>query len=111
METGNAPTRTVRPWYGIIVRVGSDVDQPAADLQEVLRRDGTLEAHEIGAEHALDELLAPRQLHEQLLRRQRDVQEEADAQIGPQRAQQGRHEVQLVVVHPHRRALRGHLRR
>ena len=110
IETGNAPTRTVRPWYGIIVRVGATSTSRRADLQEVLGRDGALEAHEVGSEHALDDLLAPRQLHEQLLRRQRDVQEEADAEIGPQRAQQRRHEVQLVVVHPHGRALGGDLR-
>ena len=101
---------TLRPSYGIERARRRDVDEPAADLQEVLRRDGPLEADEVRAEHPLDDLLAPRQLHEQLLRRQRDVQEEADPQIGPQRAQHGRHEVQLVVVHPHGRALRGHRR-
>ena len=85
-----------------------DVDEPAADLQEVLRRDGPLKADEVRAEHPLDDLPAPRELHEELLRRQRDVQEEADPQIGPERAQHGRHEVQLVVVDPDRRALRGH---
>ena len=38
------------------------------------------------------------------------MQEEADAEVGPQRAQHRRHEVQLVVVDPHGRVLRGHRR-
>ena len=108
---GMRPRAPCAPDTGICARAGVDVDQPAADLQEVLRSHRALEADEVGSQHALDDLLAPWQLHEQLLRRQRDVQEEADAQIGPQRAQERGHEVQLVVVHPDGRARRGHATR
>ena len=31
----------------------------------------------------------------------RDVQEEADGQVGPQRAQHFGHQLQLVVLYPH----------
>src|SRR5690606_8130349 len=52
--------------------------QTSGEIQEVLGTTGEVEADEIGAEETLDDLGAPRQLHEQLDRRERDVQEEAD---------------------------------
>ncbi len=45
-------------------------------------------ADEVGAEQALDHLGAPGELPEQLGRRERDVEEEADAQVGAHLAQQ-----------------------
>ncbi len=62
---------------------------------------GQVEADQIGAEQALDDLGAPRHLHEQLDRRERDVQEEPDGQVGAQHAQHLRHQLQLVVLDPH----------
>ena len=70
-----------------------------------MRAAGALEADEVGAEQALEELAAPGQLQEELGRRERDVQEEPDADVGPQLAQQRGHEQELVVVDPDRRAL------
>ena len=64
---------------------------------------GQLEADQVGAEQPPHDLRAPRQLHEQLHRRERDVQEEADPQVRPQLAQHRGHQLQLVVLHPHRR--------
>ncbi len=66
-----------------------------------------MEADQVGAEQAVDDLGAPRHLHEQLDRRERDVQEEADGQVGPQHAQHLRDQLQLVVLDPHGRALGG----
>ena len=69
-----------------------------------------MESDEVGAEQALDDLAPPRHLHEQLDRRERDVQEEADGEIGAQHPQHLRHQLQLVVLDPDGGALRGGLR-
>ena len=86
-------------------------DQPSGQEQEVLRAAGQMEADEVGAEQALDDLGAPRHLHEQLDRRKRNVQEESDGEVGPQHPQHLRHQLQLVVLNPHRRAVGGGARR
>ncbi len=49
------------------------------------------------------DLGAPRQTHEQLHRRERDVEEEADDEVGSLVAQHLGHELQVVVVDPHDR--------
>ena len=59
-----------------------------------------VEADEVGAEQAFEQLLAPRQDAEDLGRRKRDVQEEADARARHALAQHARHEHQLIVVDP-----------
>ena len=64
-----------------------------------------LEAHEIGAEQALQDLAPPRKLGEELDRWERDVEEEADPQVRARVAQHLRDQLQLVVMHPHRRTL------
>ena len=87
--------------------MGLVADALADQPDEVLRAAGQLEADQVGAEQALEDLPAPRQLLEQLGRRERDVQEEADADVGAQLAQHLRHQLELVVVHPDRRALGG----
>ena len=89
--------------------MGLVADALAHQPHEVLRRARSLEADHVGAEQALEELAPPRQLLEQLGRRERDVQEEPDPQVGPQLAQHRRHQLHLVVVHPHRRVLGGDL--
>ena len=61
------------------------------------------------AEQAGGDLGAPRQPHEQLDRRERDVEEEADDEVGPLVAQHLRHELQVVVVDPHDRLVGGDL--
>lgn len=63
-----------------------------------------LESQEIGAEQTGQDLAAPGQLHEQFARGERDVQEEADVDVGAQFAQHLWDELELVVVHPHRAA-------
>ena len=59
-----------------------------------------VEADEVGAEQAFEQLLAPRQDAEGLERRKRDVQEKADARARHAFAQHGGHEHQLIVVDP-----------
>ena len=75
--------------------------QVAGQPQEVLRAQRALEADQVRAEQPAEDLDAARQLHEQLDRRERDVQEEADPQVRTLCAQHRRHELQLVVLHPH----------
>ena len=93
---------------------GLPAGRPAAGPQEVRRIGAPLEADQVGAEEPLDDLPAPRQLREQLIAGERDVAEEPDPQIRSGSTQHRRHQLQLVVVHPHRGArsrLRGgHLR-
>ncbi len=69
-----------------------------------------METDQVGSEQTAHDLGAPRQLHEQLDRRKRDVQEETDAQVRPEFAEHRRHKLQLVVLHPDRRALGADLR-
>ena len=62
---------------------------------------GSLEADEVCAQQTLEDLRAPRQLGEDLPAREGDVVEESDGQVGAGLAQEGRHQLELVVVHPH----------
>ena len=81
-------------------------EQAGAEPGEVVRAGRGLEADQVGAEHPPEQLGPAGQLHEQLGRRERDVHEEADAQVGSQLAEQRRHQLQVVVLHPdHRVAL------
>ena len=77
--------------------------QTEADGQpgEVVGPVGGLEAHQVAAQDPPGQGLPPRQLHEQLLGRERDVEEEPDPQVGPGPPQHGRYQLELVVVHPH----------
>src|SRR5699024_8095094 len=61
-------------------------------------------------EESADDLLAPRQLTEQVRAGEGDVQEEADPQVGAQLPEDARHELQLVVLHPYGGTLGGDLR-
>ena len=106
MEIGKAWAATVRPSYSIVLPPGRQVVQPAGELDEVRRRRGPLEADQVRAEQPLDDRRPPGQLGEQLVGREGDVQEEADGQVGPLLAEQRRHQLQLVVVHPDDRVLR-----
>lgn len=65
-----------------------------------MRRLGPLEADQVGAEHAEQQFGPAGQLHEQLGRRERHVQEEADPQVRAERPEQARYELQVVVLHP-----------
>ena len=70
---------------------------------------GELEADQVGAEQSLEDLAAPRQLAEELGGRERDVEVEADPQVGAELAQHLRHQLELVVLHPDGGALGGDL--
>ena len=72
----------------------------AATSRSAAGTPGVWKPIEVGAEQALEELVAPRQDAEHLRGRERDVQEEADARLGQALAQHRRHEHELVVVHP-----------
>ena len=67
---------------------------------EVAEVGGGVEADQVGAEHALEQLLPGRQGAEQLFGRERDVQEEADPGVGEPAPEQAGHQQQLVVVDP-----------
>ncbi len=89
------------------VAVAVCVEQLVGSGDEVGRTGRALEADEIATEQPLDDLLAPWQSGEQLDRRERDVQEEADRDITASLgAQHPGDELQLVVVDPHHRPLR-----
>ena len=76
------------------------VEEPARALDQVLGRTPPLQPDHVGTEDPAEDLLPPRQPHEQLLRREGDVQEEADAQVRPALPEHGRDQLQVVVVHP-----------
>jgi hypothetical protein len=64
----------------------------------------TLEANEVRAQEPVQNLAPPWQLHEQFARWKRDVKKEADHDVGAQLAQHLRHQLELIVVDPHRSA-------
>ena len=99
----------VRPSYSMDAAGGDGAGQRLGQPGEVPGAAGELETDQVGAQQALDDLGAPGQPHEQLDRRERDVQEEPDPHVGPQPAEQLRDELQLVVVHPDGRARRGEI--
>ena len=76
---------------------------------EVLRAAGQLEPDQIGSQQAVEDLVPPGQLEIELGGREGDVQEEPDPQVGPLLAQHLRHELELVVLHPHGRPWCGDL--
>jgi hypothetical protein len=78
--------------------------RPAAGAQEVVRVGRPLESDEVGAEQPVEDLTAPGELREQLVGRERDVVEEADPQVRSNVAEQLRHQLELVVLHPDGRA-------
>ena len=67
---------------------GGGAGQRLGQPDEVAGTAGQLETDQVGAQQPVDDLGAPRQPHEQFDRRERDVQEEADPDIGPQLTQQ-----------------------
>ncbi len=74
--------------------------------REKFRRVGDpLEADDIRAEKSLDDLGSPRELRIDPVRREGDVVEEPDRQVGSDEPQHPRHQLHLVVLHPDRRAL------
>src|SRR6185437_8687400 len=83
---------------------GARPDQTPRQNQEVLRTAGQMESHQVRAEQAFDDLGPPGHLHEQLDRRERDVQKKTDRQIGPEFAQHFGDQLQLIVLHPDGRA-------
>ena len=91
IEMGNARAATVRPV--VLDHAGRGPGRSCsrrASWTKFAAAAGPLEADEVGAEQALDDRRAPRQLGEELVGRERDVQEEADGQVGPLLAEQGR---------------------
>ena len=89
------------------VAMGLVADALPDEPDEVGRAARQLEADQVGTQQALEDLAAPRQLLEQLGRREGDVQVEADPEVGTELAQHLRHELELVVVHPDGRVLGG----
>ena len=81
-------------------------DGPAAGPQEVGGVGPALEPQQVGAEQALHHLPPPRKLGEDLVAGERDVVEEADPHVVALLTQHPRHQLELVVVHPHGRPRR-----
>ena len=105
-EIGNASTSTTcTPSNSVcpLVRASDEAIRGGDEIGDVL---GDLEPQDVGAEHPPDHFLAPRQHREQLRVGERDVQEQADAQVWALGADHRRGEQQVVVVHPHRSAER-----
>jgi hypothetical protein len=78
-----------------------DVEELAHAGREALHVAVGLECQEVGAEHSAQELLAPRADPEHARGREGDVPEHADTYRQSERAEGGRHEAQVEVVHPH----------
>ena len=76
------------------------VDELPARAQEVVPVAGRVERDDVGSEHALEHGRPPRQPREHLGRRERHVEEEADAPLRTRLAEQLRQQQQVVVVHP-----------
>ena len=70
---------------------------------------GELEADQVGAEQSFEDLPPPGQLLEELGRRERDVEVEADPEVRPEVAEHLGDQLELVVVHPHGALLGGEL--
>jgi hypothetical protein len=68
---------------------------------EVLHVPVRMEADEIGAKQAAQDLLAPGQDAEDLGRRERDMEEEPDPRLRKCRAHHPRNEQELVIVNPY----------
>ena len=105
MEIGNdfATTRRtgIPPWRYLDHRVAGRVrGQSAHRTGEVAGVGNALEADHVGAEQALDDLAAPRQLRVDAVWRKRNVIEEPDREVGASLAQHLRNELQLIVLHP-----------
>ena len=81
---------------------------PPAGPQEVRGVAAALEAQQVCAEQALDDLPAPGKLGEDLIAGERDVGEVADAHVAAHRPEHRGHQLKLVIVHPDGRA-RGRL--
>jgi hypothetical protein len=81
-----------------------DVHHEAQDVGEgggeVAEIGGGVEADQVGAEEALEELSAGREGSEQLLGGERDVEEEPDPRLRQPAADQSRQQQELIVVDP-----------
>ena len=80
--------------------VDAFAEKPLDAVEKVRDVAGAVEADEIAAEHAEQQLAVPRQDPVDVVRRKRDMQKERDTRIRPDRAQGGRGAEQLVVVDP-----------
>ena len=111
MEIGNDPARMVRPSNSMAL---PDVAAPAscrASRTKLRAPPGNWKPIRSAPSSPVITCVAPRQPDEQLDRRERDVQEEADPDVRPQLPQHPGHQLQLVVVHPDGRAGGGDVRR
>ena len=62
-----------------------------------------LKADHVGPEEPLQDPLPPGELGEEFDRRKRDVEEEADPEIGPHPAEHRGHQLEVVILHEHAR--------
>ena len=90
-----------------LLLLDAGAEEAAGGAHEVAGVAAALEAHQVRAEQAVDDGAAPRQLGEDLRRREGDVVEEADLQVRARLAQHLGDELQLVVLHPDGGAVAG----
>ncbi len=105
MPGDDATTAAARSWYIDDRAVGRVPEQASHGPREVPGVGGALEADDVGAEQPVQDLPPPGQLRVDAVRRERDVIEEPDDQVGSALAEHPRHELQLVVVYPHHGAV------
>ena len=75
--------------------------RPQVSPRRVRETAWPLKADQIASEYPLDELSSPRQLRKYFVSGERHVVEGPDPHIWPTPPQTGRHQLQLVIVHPH----------
>ena len=86
---------------GEAIPLDPSLDRPLHRLQEVVAVELRVEADEVGAEHAEQDLLLPGTDADGLEVRPRDVPEERDARVGPGLFHQPRQQREVIVLHEH----------
>ena len=83
---------------------GHQACRPPARAPEVGRITIALESDQVRAEQARDDLPPPGQLREDLITRERNVDEDPDAQVAALFPEHLGHQLKLIVIHPYGRA-------
>src|ERR1700722_10628488 len=91
-------------WYPHKRPAGNRACSPPARAAEVGRVTIALEPDQVRAEQACDDLSPPRQLREDLVTRERDVDEDPDAQVAALFAEHQGDKLELIVIYPNGRA-------
>ncbi len=99
-DMGKAPTRTRRPSWFRTASVPDAPSDPSSHTREVGCGPLHLEPDKVGAQQPFQYRSPPRQLEEQLLGWEWDMQVEPDTQVGPHCSEHLRNQLQVVIVNP-----------